>query len=711
MSVDELTRLRRENELLRAEVRVAREAANITASAVVEQFAETERVLARLQQLSAEQRAVLDAASQVAVVATDRRGVIRLFNPGAENLLGYAPSEVVGKQSPALFHDEEELRQRAAVLERTVGHSLSPAEYFFACAARERPEVLEWTFVRRDGTTFPVDESITPLRGPGGELTGFLCVALDLSAHKRAEREIRAAMDAAEAANRTKSAFLANMSHELRTPLNAVIGYAEMLLEEAVDEGLDSFVADLEKIRGAGRHLLGVINDVLDISKIEAGRIDLCVEPFDVRATLDEVARMVEPLAAKNRNDVRVACADEVGVMLGDALRVRQILFNLLGNACKFTDRGRVSLEVSLEPSGGVDVVRFSVADTGIGMTPAQVERLFQPFVQADASTTRRFGGTGLGLAISRQLTTLMGGSIEVQSELGKGTRFDVRLPRDARRPSFAAPPRPSAMPPRAAVTDVDGAGAATVLVIDDDATVHELLARHLAHGGYRVLFAASGEEGLARARAERPDAITLDVLMPGMDGWRVLSELKGAPETSSIPVVMLTIVDQRSAGFALGAADYLLKPIDRARLLGTMSALCPVRGRPASVLVVDDDAAVRALLGQHLGRAGYDVREAEHGQAAIEAIEQRVPDAILLDLMMPVMDGFEFLEVLRAREAWRAIPVVVVTAMDLGEADRQALRRSVETVLEKARGAPASLLDAVAAEIRASVRRRPTPP
>jgi PAS domain S-box-containing protein len=719
MSADEIALLRRENELLRSEVRVAREAANITASAVVEQFAETERVLARMQQISAELRAVLDAASEVAVVATDRRGVIRLFNPGAEKLLGYRASEIVGKATPALFHVEDELRQRARVLEQTIGHSLGPSEYFFACAERERAEVMEWTYVRKDGTQFPVDESITPLRGPAGELTGFLCVALDLTEHKRAEREIRAAMEATEAANRTKSAFLANMSHELRTPLNAVIGYSEMLLEEAVEEGLDSFVGDLEKIRGAGQHLLGVINDILDISKIEAGRVDLCLETFEVRTLLGEIARMVEPLAQKNRNELVVHCADDVGVMVSDPLRVRQILFNLLGNACKFTERGRVEVRVQVAAGVDADEIRFSVVDSGIGMTETQLGRLFQPFVQADASTTRKFGGTGLGLAISRQLTELMSGALTVTSEVGKGTCFELRLPRvggrsEAREPSRGRPsigPRdavrrsPSTAPLADSTAELE-AGPATILVIDDDPTVHELLGHHLAHGGYRVFFAGSGTEGIARARELRPDVITLDVMMPDKDGWRVLSELKAAPETADIPVVMLTIIDQRSAGFALGAADYLLKPIDRTRLLATLERLCGPRERPASILVVDDEELVRTLVAEHLDRAGYDVRQAEHGAAALAAVEAQAPDAILLDLMMPVMDGFAFLDALRAREAWRAIPVVVVTAMDLGEADREALQRQVEGVLAKAPVSPTRMVEQIVAQIGAAVRR-----
>jgi PAS domain S-box-containing protein len=702
----EIDRLRRENDLLRTEVRVAREAANITASAVVRQFEETERALGRLSELSAQQRAVLDAATQVAVIATDRQGIIRLFNTGAENLLGYRAEEVLGKHTPTLFHLEEELRGRARVLEQTLGHALGALEYFFACAERDRSEVLEWTLVRKDGTTFPVDESVTPLRGVSGELTGFLCVALDLSVHKRAEQEIRAAMEATEAANRTKSAFLANMSHELRTPLNAVIGYSEMLLEEATEEGLDMFVEDLSKIRSAGQHLLGVINDILDISKIEAGRVDLCLERFEVRDLVAEVGRMALPLSEKNQNELVTTVAEDVGVMASDPLRVRQILFNLLGNACKFTERGRVELRVEVIDGLDADRIRFQVVDSGIGMTQEQVDKIFQPFVQADASTTRRFGGTGLGLAISQQLAGLLGGAITVQSTIGVGTRFQLELPRVA--PLGGGRPVEPAMPGPARRQE---SSLGSVLVIDDDETVRDLLGHHLRHGGYQVTFATNGEEGLRMARELRPDVITLDVLMPEKDGWRVLSELKASPETAPIPVVMLTILDQRSAGFALGAADYLLKPIDRTRLLQTLHRLCARAEGTASVLVVDDDDSVRALLSQQLERAGYVVREASHGGGALRRVEEAIPDAILLDLMMPVMDGFAFLDALRARPEWQSIPVVVVTAMDLADSQRAALRSQVEQVLTKTASGtgdyPASLIREVLREIEGAARQR----
>ncbi|MBI2394573.1 MAG: response regulator [Deltaproteobacteria bacterium] len=708
-----LKQLERENELLRNEVRVAREAANITANAVVRQFAETERVLGRLSDVSAQRQAVLDAASHVAVIAADRWGYVQLFNTGAERLLGYRVGEVAGKLSIAALRDPEELAARSRELSAELGRAVAPEDVLLLYAETGRADVREATFVRKDGVRVAVDESVTALRGPSGDVTGFLSAALDVTARKQAELEIRAAMQATEAANRTKSAFLANMSHELRTPLNAIIGYSEMLREEAEEEGLESFVADLEKIRAAGRHLLGLINDVLDISKIEAGRVELCLEEVSIEGIAGEVARMAQPVAEKNGNALSVDCRAE-GSMRADALRVRQVLSNLLSNACKFTERGAVTLLV--EDDIATDGVVFSVTDTGIGMTPEQLSRLFQPFVQADASTTRRFGGTGLGLAISKQLCELMGGTLVVESALGQGSTFVARLPRVAER-ARAVPHKPpmvlEATPPVAAGHErrrSEPPGRGSVLVIDDDPTIRDILARYFEREGFEVRTAASGDEGIAQVRAHHPDVVTLDVLMPGRDGWSVLAELKSDPTTADVPVVMLTILDQRNAGYALGAADYLVKPVDRAALLRVVDRLRLGDGsRPRSVLVVDDDVDFRSLVVRGLREGGYVVREAGDGREAIARVSERLPDLVLLDLLMPVMDGFTFLERLRADPKGRALPVIVVTALELSESERLTLNGYVEKIVTKSAFGRPELLAEVKRLVQAGVSRRAT--
>jgi signal transduction histidine kinase/CheY-like chemotaxis protein len=495
--------------------------------------------------------------------------------------------------------------------------------------------------------------------------------------------ELAAARDEAVQASQAKSDFLASMSHELRTPLNAIIGYSEMLLEQAEDAGAEGLKPDLEKIRGAGKHLLSLINDILDLSKIEAGKMDIFVEEFDVATMLAEVEAVTRPLIAKNANTFEVRLAPDIGTMRSDQTKVRQNLFNLISNAAKFTDQGRITLDVRRLPGeAGGEWLEFRVGDTGIGMTPAQTAKLFEAFGQADASTARNYGGTGLGLAITKHFCRMLGGDVTVESEHGRGSSFTIRLP--ARQEEQAGHWG------QGAAAEVVGAGmparrTGTVLVIDDEPAVHALFERELAGRGYRVAHATGGREGVRLARELRPDAITLDVLMPEFDGWAVLRELKADPELREIPVVLVTILGDREMGYALGAADYLIKPIDSGALLSVLGRFRPAEGR-AEVVVVDDDPATRDVLRRTLGREGWTVAEAEDGYEALALLERSTPPpaVVVLDLMMPGMDGFQVLEAIRRSGTWREVPVVVVTAKDLTRDELLWLRTNAEDVFQK---------------------------
>jgi signal transduction histidine kinase/DNA-binding response OmpR family regulator len=541
--------------------------------------------------------------------------------------------------------------------------------------------------------------------------------------------ELRQARDAAEAASKAKSAFLANMSHELRTPLNAIIGYSEMLQEEAQDAGQDAFAPDLQKIHGAGKHLLALINDILDLSKIEAGKMELFLETFDVRHMLRDVATTIRPLVQKRGNQLALLTGDDLGQMHADVTKVRQVLFNLLSNAAKFTENGTITLNVArsalpLETSHATGAhtdaaapnaptlnaqrpsIVFEVSDTGIGMSSEQVVKLFQPFTQADSSTTRKYGGTGLGLAITRHFCRMMGGDVSVTSAPGAGTTFTVTLPIVVHTETTTHPADPhEATPGIETALITTPAHTPVVLVIDDDPAVRDLMQRFLTREGYHVEAVSNGETGLRRARELHPAAITLDVMMPGMDGWAVLSALKADPALTSIPVVMITMVDDQGFGFALGASDYLIKPIDRDRLAAVLRRY-RIERAPCSVLVVEDDPTMREVLRRMLEREACLVSEVENGRAALDYLAADQPSLILLDLMMPEMDGFEFVEALRRADDphLRTVPIVVVTAMELTSEDRNRLNGRVERILRKGGYTTDDLLAEVRALVRACV-------
>jgi PAS domain S-box-containing protein len=586
--------------------------------------------------------------SPVAIVTLDLEGNVAELNPAFERLFGYARDEAVGRNLDSLINTDETLREAEGYTEAAAAGSLAHG------IGQRR---------RKDGSYLDVELAGVPVE-VGGERVGIMALYHDVT-------ELLAARREAESANQAKSQFLANMSHELRTPLNAIIGYSEMLQEEAEEVGRSDFVPDLEKINRAGRHLLALINDILDLSKIEAGKTELYIEDVDLPALVRDVAATVAPLVTSNGNRLELAIDPAIGTIRTDVTKVRQILLNLLSNATKFTERGRI--ELAIMPASDADgQIEIRVADQGIGMTPEQMSRIFEPFSQAEASTAKRYGGTGLGLVISRRFCRLLGGDMDLASQPGVGTVFTVRLPRAA--PGAA---REDTGPP-----GVGSGHAGRILVIDDDPHVHDLLRRTLSKRGFHVESAADGASGLERARELGPDVILLDVLMPGLDGWSVLSQLKEDPELGHIPVVMVTMLDDRSLGFALGATDYVTKPVDPPRLVAVLRRLC--REPDATILVVDDDPASRSMLVRIVRDAGWNAVEAENGLEALTRLEEVQPALILLDLVMPEMDGFALAARLREDPQWSRVPVIVVTGKDLTAEDRARLNGYVARVLRK---------------------------
>jgi signal transduction histidine kinase/DNA-binding response OmpR family regulator len=647
--------------------------------------------LARSEQAHQQQsrilQSILDSMSDGVIVA-DEEGRLILVNPAAEKMLRFegtpAPHDLWADRYGLYLPDTVTPypMDRFPLMQAVRGVAVADVEVF---VQQERSADGKWLSI-----------NATPLKDEDGVLHNGVAIFHDITVRKRAAEELLNAKNAAEAANRAKSQFLANMSHELRTPLNAIIGYSEMLQEQAQDMNHPEAIPDLRRIHSAGKHLQSLIDDILDLSKIEAGKMELFIETFDVQSMVRDVVTTIHPLVEKNRNTLEVTYADELGPMRADLTKVRQILFNLLSNASKFTQQGRITLAVTRRDAW----VHFRVTDTGIGMSTEQMEKLFQDFTQVDASTTRKYGGTGLGLAISRRFCRMMGGEIVAQSSLGAGATFECQLP--AIVVSAPVDPVPAAdvgVPDRAA----DGSRR-PVLVIDDDPIVHDLLTRLLVKEGLQVVSAFNGAEGIRLAEKVRPAAITLDVMMPGLDGWAVLTALKGNPDLAEIPIIVVTITDDKNMGYALGAADYLTKPIEPARLTAILKKYTSL-AQKASVLVVDDDPDMRDITARLLTKSGCDVQVAENGRVALDLLALQTPSLIVLDLMMPELDGFDFLIALRREPAWQSIPVVVVTAKEITDEDRHRLNGSVKRILQKRGSHRDDLLAAVKDQVTASLQ------
>jgi signal transduction histidine kinase/DNA-binding response OmpR family regulator len=515
------------------------------------------------------------------------------------------------------------------------------------------------------------------------------------------------ARERAEEANRTKSEFLANMSHELRTPLNAIIGYSEILEEDAADQGQDFLIDDIKKIRNAGKHLLSLINDVLDLAKIESGKVDLYLESFDVNKMVKDVVDTLQPTCEKNNNKMVVICAENIGLMRSDFTKVRQSLFNLLSNASKFTHNGEVKLTVEQQvvqaKTGETQkFLHFIVQDTGIGMKPEHCKKLFQAFSQADSSTTRKYGGTGLGLAITQNFINMMGGEIIVESEYGVGSTFTLKLPQIARQIASKFEEFDEATATVSSIL-INPLHTKTVLVIDDNHHDRKFLHRYLSGEGYNVVMAVNGKQGLQMAKEIVPDMITLDVMMPEMDGWETLVALKNDPFLVNIPVVMSSIIEDRHLAQTLGAVDYLSKPVDKLRLLNVVDKHIAKSAR-GPILVIEDDPDTLEITCDLLVQAGWSIQAAENSSEAIEIIEKNPPILILLDLMMPDMDGFEVIKKLRYHPQWQTIPIIVITSVELSTSEYAQLSKQVQNIFQQGKYELQDLLNEVNEVISSSL-------
>jgi PAS domain S-box-containing protein len=654
-----------------------RSSADDLAHAINEMSDRRRQAEAELRQNEARFRSLYEQTSEPFMII-DESGIVDC-NTAAYRLFGYEQAaDLIGKRpyAPPLAPPH----QPGGGLSEELGRS------HVAEAYASGHSVFEWHHTRADGGEFPAEVSLSPMPLLGE--TAVFAIVRDLTERKKAERELHEARDAAEVANRAKSAFLANMSHELRTPMNAIIGYSEMLIEELEDEGQEEFVPDLRRIHGSGRHLLSLINVILDLAKIEAGRMDLYLERFEVGAMLDDVAATVETLVTDKGNELRVEAPADLGSMRADVTKLRQSLFNLLSNAAKFTRDGTITLAVTRTTEGDGDWLEFRVSDTGIGIPEEKFDTIFEEFSQADLSTTKEYGGTGLGLPITRRFCRMMGGDVTVESRAGQGSTFTIRLPAkvDALEAARGLAQTDAGQDPATGETAQrqDAGRRGHVLVIEDDEDSRVLLRKLLEKEGYAVTVSATGEEGLEQARTLRPDLITLDVMMPGADGWQVLRELRADAELGSVPVVMITMLGDERMAYTLGADDFITKPVDK-DVLGRL--LAKYRGdEGAPILVVDDDPDSREMIRRQLRNSDRRLVEAENGQEALERAAESVPALVILDLMMPVMDGFEFLDRFRARPEFARVPVIVVTAKDLSEADRGALQGRVQQVMGKGR-------------------------
>ncbi|HEV8662211.1 MAG TPA: MASE1 domain-containing protein [Candidatus Methylomirabilis sp.] len=582
------------------------------------------------------------ATAHDAIVSADSQGVITYFNRAAEQIFGYAASYMVGKPltllMPERFHE---------------AHRQGLSRFLATGEAHVIGKTVELVGRRQDGTEFPLELSLASWKV--GARVFFTGILRDVSERKRAEEALQAAnaqlretMGQLEEASRFKSEFLANMSHELRTPLNAIIGFSDLLQGGRPGPVTEKQARYVGHIQQSGRHLLEIINDVLDLSKVEAGVMELALERCLVRETLEGALNTIRPQATKKGLALDLDAPADLPVVSADPVRLKQILFNLLSNAVKFTpDGGKVTLQARHLDSDWVEV---AVADTGVGIPPEEQGKLFREFVQVSSAAGKRHEGAGLGLALTKKLVELHGGRIGLESAVGRGSRFAFTLP--------VAQPLAASRPAERAE---EAPGERQVLVIEDEQAAAELIRNHLEQAGYRTTWARNGQEGLALARRLRPLAITLDILLPDVSGWEVLRTLKADPATRETPVIVVSVTEGGEIGLSLGALDFLQKPINPKMLVARLAHLRRGTGGGRRILVVDDEPPVLDALATLLRREGYAVLTAQTAEEALDQVAQQQPDFALIDLHMPGRSGFDLIQTLRRDPRTAHLPILAM--------------------------------------------------
>lgn len=665
---------------------------NLTEKRKAEQSLRETNELRKLEEVS---RGLLEAAPD-AMVVVDANGIIKMLNAQTEHMFGYARADLIGKGIETLI--PQRFRKQ---------HPQHVQNFVHAPHPRAMGQGLDLFGRRRDGTELPIEVALSPMQSSEGML--ITAAIRDISERKRAEQvraknlELEVENRRVKEASRLKSEFLANMSHELRTPLNAIIGFSEVLKDGLMGELSAQQKDGINDIFSSGKHLLALINDILDLSKIEAGKMHLNLEALQITPLLQNCLQVVRELAMAQKLQLSAELADDLSDELGeiwlDQRKTKQILYNLLSNAVKFTpEGGKVCLRARRVMAVEVADARFehylelAISDSGIGISSQDQSRLFEAFTQIDSSLARRHQGTGLGLAMVRRLTELHGGTVHLDSLPGQGSTFTIRLPWRSGPDQVAAVDAVAStpllpIPEESSALAASATGKLLALVLEDDDQAFDLLRLQLDGVGFRIVRATSAEAALLLAAQECPDLITVDILLPGMDGWEFLERFKQHPQFAAVPVVIVSIVADRGRGLSLGAAHVLQKPVARDDFSAALQALgfgAPGDGHALSALVVDDDPKARQLLQSYLDAAGYQVQSASGGQQGIDMARQHHPDLILLDLMMPDVTGFDVVEVLKTDPSTASIPIIILTAKQMTLEDRAKLAGDVQNVIEK---------------------------